>query len=214
MLSLSLAELLPTAGYPELAETETSITVNHPYNSAKRTRERSKLDPETMAKICGSAEIWPTYPSPLCSETKAKVNVSCINCDFEDKRDWQGRIMGSGLNGALSALLTRIKHKYRLFRDDTPLMELWTVCIHCSAKLELYHEVDQISLIFHFKDSNKRAGGMVLRISYKEIEEIVSSKVIMMEGVLLSANTIKTVGVDGKWRKWYLWNQPRPILEN
>ena len=55
---------------------------------------------------------------------------------------------------------------------------------------------------------------MVLRISYKEVEEIVSSKVIMMEGVLLSANTIKTVGVDGKWRKWYPWNQPRPILEN
>jgi len=106
MLSLSPAGLLPTAGHPELAEMETSITVNHPYNSAKRTRERSKLDPETMAQICGSAEIWPTYPSPLCSETKAKVNVSCINCDFEDKRDWQGRIMGSGFHGALSALLT------------------------------------------------------------------------------------------------------------
>ena len=106
MLSLSPAGLLPTAGPPELAEMETSITVNHPYNSAKRTRERSKLDPETMAQICGSAEIWPTYPSPLCSETKAKVNVSCINCDFEDKRDWQGRIMGSGFHGALSALLT------------------------------------------------------------------------------------------------------------
>jgi hypothetical protein len=82
-----------------------------------------------------------------------------------------------------------------------------------SAKLELHHEADQIVLVFDFKDGNKGAGGMVLRISYKEIEEIVSSKVIMMEGVLLSANTIKAVGVDGKWRKWYLWNQPRPILE-
>jgi hypothetical protein len=51
-------------------------------------------------------------------------NVSCINCDFEDKRDWPGRIMGRGLHGALSALLARIKHKYRLFRDDTLLMEL------------------------------------------------------------------------------------------
>ncbi|PVH72544.1 hypothetical protein DL98DRAFT_520444, partial [Cadophora sp. DSE1049] len=212
MLSLSPAELLPTAGYPELAETKTSITVNHPYNSAKRTRERSKLDPETMAKICGSAETWPIYSSPLCSEIKAKVNVSCINCDFEDKRDWQGRILGSGFHGALRALLTRIKHKCRLFKDDTPFMELWTVCIHCSATLELYHEVDQIGMIFDFKDSHKRAGGMVLRISYKEIEDIVSSKVIMMDGVLLSANTIKTVGVDGKWRKWYLWNQPRPVL--
>ncbi|KAH7418680.1 hypothetical protein BKA64DRAFT_654980 [Cadophora sp. MPI-SDFR-AT-0126] len=197
MLSLSPAELLPTAEYPELAETETSITVNHTYSSAKRTRERSKLDPETMAKICR----WPIYSSPLCSEIKAKVNVSCINCDFEDRRDWQGRIMGSGFYGALRALLIRIKHKCRLFRDDTPLMELWTVCIHCFAKLELFHEVDQIGMIFDFKDSNKRAAGMVLRISYKEIEDIVSCKVIMMEGVLLSAITIKTVGVDGKWRK-------------
>jgi hypothetical protein len=86
MLSLSPAELLPTTGYPELAETETSITVNHPYNSVKRTRERSKLDLETMAKIYGSAETWHIYSSPLCSGIKAGVNVSCINCDFEDRR--------------------------------------------------------------------------------------------------------------------------------
>ncbi len=46
-------------------------------------------------------------------------------------------------------------------------------------------------------------GGPVLRISYEEIEEMVSSKVVIMEGVLLSANTIKTVGVDGKWRGIY-----------
>jgi hypothetical protein len=124
MLSRSLAELLPTAGYPELAQKETLITVNHLYNSAKRIRERLKLDLETMAKTCKSAEIWPIYPSPLCSESKEKVNVSCINYDFKDKRDWQGRIMGRGLYGALSALLARIKHKYRLFRDDTLLMEL------------------------------------------------------------------------------------------
>jgi hypothetical protein len=45
---------------------------------------------------------------------------------------------------------------------------------------------------------------MTLRISYKRVEEVVSSKVIVMEGVLM--NTIKTVGVDGKYRKWYLWN--------
>ena len=83
MLSQSLADLLPTAGYPELAEKE---TFDHPYNSAKQTHERSDLDLETIAKIYESAQIWPTYPSLLCSETKAKVNVSCINCDFEDKR--------------------------------------------------------------------------------------------------------------------------------
>jgi hypothetical protein len=128
-----------------------------------------------MAKICESAEIWPTYPSSLYSETSAKVKISCINinCDYEDKRDWQGRILGRGLHGALSALLARIKHKYRLFRDDTPLMELWTVCIHCSAKLELYHESDQLGLIFDFKDST-RARGMVLRISYTHTHNLLT----------------------------------------
>jgi hypothetical protein len=80
--------------------------------------------------------------------------------------------------------------------------------------LGLYHEVDQIDQILGFKDNNKISGGMVLRISYKEVEEIVSSKVIVMEGVLLNAGTIKTVGVDGKWRMWYLWNQRRSTLAN
>src|SRR6266542_2027842 len=85
----------------------------YPYNSAKRTREQSKLDLEKAAKIYESAEIWPSYLILQCSETKAKVNVFCINCDFEDRRDWQGRIMGRVLHGALSAILARIKHKSR-----------------------------------------------------------------------------------------------------
>jgi hypothetical protein len=94
------------------------------------------------------------------------------------------------------------------------LIRLLTVCIECCTKLDLYHEVDQIDQVFGFRHSNERSGGMVLRITYKEIEEIVSSKVIVMEGVLLNAGTIKTVGVDGKWRKWYLWNQRRSALAN
>jgi hypothetical protein len=57
MLSPSLAELLSSVEYPELAEKDILITVNHPYNSAKRTRERLKLDLETMAKIYESTEI-------------------------------------------------------------------------------------------------------------------------------------------------------------
>ena len=86
--------------------------------------------------------------------------------------------MGSGFHGALSALsafLTRIKHKYRLFRDDTPLMERWTVCFYCSERLELYHEVDQIGLIFDFKDSNKRAGGMVFHIKSSRRSSLAKS---------------------------------------
>jgi hypothetical protein len=51
------------------------------------------------------------------------------------------------------------------------------------TKTELYYKANQLGLIFDFKDSNKRARGIVLRTSYMEIEEIVSSKFIMMEGV-------------------------------
>jgi hypothetical protein len=52
--------------------------------------------------------------------------------------------------------------------------------------------------IFCFRDNKETFRDIVLRISYKEIKEIVSSKVIMMAGVLLNANTIKTVGIDSK----------------
>jgi len=38
--------------------------------------------------------------------------------------------------------------------------------------------------IFSFKDSNETFKDMVLRISYKWVEEFISSKVVMMEGAL------------------------------
>jgi hypothetical protein len=199
MPSTSPSQLLPTAEFPASAEKETTAVHHPPFDSTQRTREQAKFELAIMAKICESAKIW----SPYCSETKAKIKVSCIKCDDpeDDEREWQGRVIGKGLHGSLSALLTRVEHKYRLFIDHKPLVRLLTVCIECCAKLELYHEVDQ------FRDNNEISRGMVLRISYKEIEQIISSRVIVMEGMLLNAGTIKTVGVDGKWRKWYLWNQ-------
>jgi hypothetical protein len=74
------------------------------------------------------------------------------------------------------------------------------MCQVC-AKLGLYHEVDQVDRIFGFRDNNGTPGETVLRVSYREI---LSSKVIMMEGVLLNTVTIKTFGTDSTWRKWYL----------
>jgi hypothetical protein len=65
----------------------------------------------------------------------------------------------------------------------------------------LHPEDDHIDRIFGFRDNNRTPGEMVLRISYKEIEEIVSSKVIIMEGRLLNSNTIKRAGLNSKWRK-------------
>jgi hypothetical protein len=63
-----------------------------------------------------------------------------------------------------------------------PLMRLLTIYMKCYTELELYHEVDQIDRTFGFKDNNGTPREVVLRISFKKIEEIVSSKVIIIEG--------------------------------
>lgn len=142
-------------------------------------------------------------------EIQAKINILCINhqnCDFGGPRDWQGRIVGKGIHGSLNALLTKIKHKNKLSKKDTPLMGLLTICIECCEGLGL-HE-DDLGQIPSSKDS-KPLGSMVLSLSYKEVEEVVSSKVIIMEGMLM--NTIKTVGVDAKEKKWPLL---KPIFKN
>ena len=46
---------------------------------------------------------------------------------------------------------------------------------------------------------------MVLGISYKEVEMVVSRKAIITEGGAM--NTIKTVGIDGEWKEWFLLNK-------
>ena len=148
-------QLLPTLEFPKLAEKKISIAALPSYDSTQRAREQAKFDLAIMAKTCESATIWPPHPSSLYPETKAKLKVFCIKCDNpeDDERDWQGRVIGRGLHGSLSASLTRVKHKYRLFMAHEPLIKLLTVCIECYTKLDLYHEVDQIDQVFGFRDS-------------------------------------------------------------
>ena len=160
------------------------------------------------AKTYESPKIRPPYPSSRYSETEAKIYIFCIKCNPEDakrEKGWQGRIIGKGLHGSLNALCARIK--YMLFKSQEPLMRLLTVCAECCAKLEVYYEVDQVDRIFGFRNKHGTPEEMVLRVPYKEIEEIVSSKVLVMKGALMNAGTINTSSADGKWRKWYLWNQ-------
>jgi len=205
MPSLSLSQLLPTADFPELAEKEFSRNAPPPYDLPQRTGKDSKLGIAIMAK---KYKIWPPYPFSLCSEAEAKIHVFCIKCNPQDaltERGWQGRFIGKGLHGSLNALYAKMK--YMLFSSQEPLMRLLTVCAKCCAKLEVYDEVDEVDRIFGLRDKHRTLGEMVLRVPYKEIEEIVSSKVIVMKGALLNAGTINTSSADGKWRKWYLWNQ-------
>ena len=77
-------------------------------------------------------------------------------------------------------------------------MSLLTVCAECYAKIEVYYKVDQVDRIFGFQDKYETPREIVLRVLYKEIGEIVSSKVIVIKGVLLNAGTINTFSTDGK----------------
>jgi hypothetical protein len=139
------------------------------------------------------------------SETKAKINVSCVNCDFKESRNWQGWIIGKGITGSLNAFLTRIKHKNKLLKRNTPLMRLLTICDSCCIELDWNGSPDQ-DHILSFGSINKISASLVLGLSYKEVEMVASSKGIIMEGVAM--NTIKTVGIDGEWKGWFLLNKP------
>jgi hypothetical protein len=119
---------------------------------------------------------------------------------------WKGVVRGKGLRGSLNAYFTRIKYAYT---NSVPLITLYTACIECCEDMMLERE-DQIGLTYNYKRINQE---MIIVLAYKEVEEMVSSKVIIMEGAFLNGNTIHTVGNDGKWRKWGLWN-PGQILEN
>jgi hypothetical protein len=159
-------------------------------DSTQENLGQSKLKSVT-AKKCDSAR----------PETKAKVIVSCVNCEFEEKRDWQGWIIGKGITGSLNALLTRVKHKSKLLKGNTPLMRLLTLCDSCC--IELDWDGKPVLSIGNIKKISK---SLVLCLSHKEVEEVVASREIIMEGVTI--NAIKTVGIDGEWKEWSLLNKP------
>ncbi|KAH6670157.1 hypothetical protein B0J14DRAFT_703154 [Halenospora varia] len=166
-----------------------------PYDLTQQDHEQSRLNFAITAKICDSAK----------SETKAKINVSCVNCNFEENRDWQGWIIGKGITGSLNAFLTRIKHKNKLLKGNTPLMRLLTICDNCCIQLDLDGKPDQ-DHILGVGSINKISASLVLGLSYKEVEMVALSKGIIMEGVAMS--TIKTVGIDDEWKEWLLLNKP------
>jgi len=94
-------------------------------DSTQLNLRQTKLEINT-AKKCDSAR----------PKTKAKVAVSCVSCEFEEKGDWQGWIIGKGITGSLNAFLTRLKHKRKLLNWNTPLIRLLILYNNYYIKLE------------------------------------------------------------------------------
>ena len=78
-----------------------------------------------------------------------------------------------------------------------PLMGLLTICTECRGELDWSYNTYQLDQVV------KRTGGIsILCLSDEEVEEVVSSQVMIMQGVLM--DVIKTVGVDGRWKDWVI----------
>jgi len=50
-----------------------------------------------------------------------------------------------------------------------------------------------------FRHAGTDVKSLVLCLSHKEVEEVVASREIIIEGVAI--NAIKTVGIDGEWKE-------------
>ena len=150
-----------------------------------------------MTKICERPKRWSTFPCSMWFQTNAKVNVFCVNCEYPDERDWSGKIVGKGIHGCLNALFTRLK------QNNTPLIGLLTLCSErCEEGLSYADYWARIEIILGSKHLSKNLGRMVLSLSSKEVEEVVFSKEIVMEGILM--DSIETVGINGEQETWDL----------
>jgi hypothetical protein len=58
--------------------------------------------------------------------------------------------------------------------------------------------------ILSIRSINKISASLVLKLLYKEVKAVVSSKAIIIKGVAI--NTIKTIGIGSKWKVWFLLN--------
>lgn len=80
-------------------------------------------------------------------------------------------------------------------------MRLLTICADCCTELDWNGRPDQ-NHILSVGRLHKTSAKLVLSLSHKEIEEVISSVFIIMGSFLI--NSIKTVDIDGYVKEWDL----------
>ena len=210
VLFTTMALLLPSR--PRSTEYAKLVALNSQLEAITYYK-RSKDEFTTIMRMSqttrkGKLKSWPSL-------TMARVEFVCISCESdlsrENQKYWHGRIIGKGLHGSVNAIWARAKHKYKLLGANTALMQLLTICPQCCIDLDLHDEMDQSDYVFALKNRLSKPATLKLPVTYKAAEEIFSSRVIVMEGVLM--NTIKTIDAGGCCRVWYLLDEPRSFLD-
>ena len=100
--------------------------------------------------------------------------------------------------GRLNAFLAKIKHRDK----DTALIGLLTIYIEWykeGLKFDYTDYKDEINQVLRSKKKNRRFKSILLSVSYKKVEGVISSKVIIIKGILM--NIIDTISVDAKKEK-------------
>jgi hypothetical protein len=93
-----------------------------------------------------------------------------------DKRTWRGIVIGRRVSGSIKASLIR----RALRHTKAPLFGVLTICPKCCIELKLHKQFDQMERIHKFEGNHNTLGKMTFRLSYKEMEELFSSKVIVL----------------------------------
>jgi hypothetical protein len=156
------------------------------------------------SKPCEKVNIGPVR-WPICAQLTSRISITCIYCSDLEKgpreRRWRGRIVGKGAFGSIKALLLRIKHKH----TEISSIGLLTLCHDCCTKLKLHDQFSQMGQILNFRALHNVSGKLVLGTSYKEVEELFSSQIIVLNGLLTTP--FRTAGRDGQWKSWAIYNK-------
>lgn len=163
--------------------------------------EQGLTNLEIATAVCKGANIWPRYPSLICSKTNTIIKVACIRCLYWEEQ-WTGRILGSGFYGSIRALATRIRFK----GIARPLKYLYTLCSKCCDDLELYDTAEQDDEIrASITDKRPSHGSLVLYVPFKEIGRVLATEVIIIEGAKFKK--LRLIGREGESREWFQWSR-------